>query len=492
MLVTRTTYGAVLGCFCVSWTKRLALLLSAHLLVALSAYAAEFSVSQISDDKNVNRDPVISETGFAAWMGFNEKEGGELNSDIFIYKDGKAQNLTLGKAGAHAANIKPQVQSNVVVWVATLPTTTKNIDWVLREVPSDQRDTPVPELRALYKPREDESGRKWYEDVPTNALVEPDVITQTVSTNPPADSVTSTDVTAAVTGQVPAAVTAKPPPPPTMVQPPADTSSITQEVRRTDSGETEICRWQGGADVERITLDYRDDLGPAVWGNLIAWQKSKGWPFGWEIMLWADGQRIQLTTNYYYDMAPKVHQSQVVWYGWDGHDFEIFLYDYGQSATVQITTNQYDDVSPSIWNGVIVWEGYAGVDSDIFMWKDGAVQKISDNIEDDLNPRIWNGKVVWQGFDGDDFEIYHYDGEKAVKLTSNTYDDLNPDIGENYICWMGYFDNWDAEIFVWDGTDVTRLTDNEVEDRDPRTSARRIVWQSDLEKASIIYMAEPK
>jgi hypothetical protein len=485
MLVTQTTYGKQLGCFYVSPTRRLATLLSLGLALTLSSSAAEFTVSQISDDTRLNREPVISEAGLAAWTAYTDKENGNVDSDIFVFKDGKAENLTLGKAGLNAASMKPQVQSNLVVWVATLPTTTKNVDWVLREVPEDQRDKPVPELRALYTPRQDETGKQWYEETSTNAVPQTNAVTDAVSTNPPV-------VEPAVTGEAPASVTVSNPPPSLIAEPPADTSSLTQEVRRTDSGETEICLWRGGAEIERITRDGRDDLGPSVWGDMIAWQKSKGWPFGWEIMLWAGGQRIQLTTNYYYDMAPKVHQSQAVWYGWDGHDFEIFLYDHAKGSITQITSNQYDDVSPAIWGGTIVWEGYAGVDADIFMWKEGSVQKISESIEDDLNPRIWNGKVVWQGFDGDDFEIYYYDGEKTMKLTSNTYDDLNPDIGESFICWMGYFDNWDAEIFVWDGKDATRLTDNEVEDRDPKTAARRVIWQSDQEEASVIYLAEPK
>ncbi len=462
---------------------------------ALSAGAAEFTVSQISDDRRLNREPVVSESGLAAWMSYGERERGVLDSDIFVFKDGKSENITLGKTGLNAVSMKPQVHSNNVVWIGVLPTAAKTVDWVLREVSSDQRDTPAPELRALYTPRQDASGKTWYEEVSTNAVIDAGETGGVVAVAAGAPASTA-DVppqaaAPAVTGQAPAAVAA-PPPKSYINEPPPDNSVITQEVRRTDSGETEVCLWRGGAEIERITRDYREDLGASMWGNLIAWQKSKGWPFGWEIMLWADGQRIQLTTNYYYDMAPKVHQDQVVWYGWDGHDFEIFLYDNAKAVTMQITSNQYDDVSPAIWGGAIVWEGYAGVDADIFMWKDGAIQKISDNIEDDLNPRIWNGKVVWQGFDGDDFEIYLYDGEKTMKLTSNTYDDLNPDIGESYVCWMGYFDNWDAEIFVWDGTDVTRLTDNEVEDRDPKTATRRIVWQSDQEKASIIYMAEPK
>ena len=491
----------------VSPIHRLGILLGVVFSLTLSSMAADFVVSQISDNKRTHREPTISETGLAAWMAFTEKESGNIESDIFTYKNGKAENLTFGKTGLNAANLKPQVQSNLVVWVATLPTT-KKADWILREVPSDQRDTPVPELRALYTPRENESGDKWYEEVPTNAIRQEALVAGTASTNRvPPTALPGTGKVAAVTGKTPVAATGhvatatnkvvatvvpSNPPPTFIIEPPVDTSSITQEVRRTDSGDTEICLWRGGAEIERITRDYREDLGPSVWGNLIAWQKSKGWPFGWEIMLWADGQRIQLTTNYYYDMAPKVHQNQVVWYGWDGHDFEIFLYDHTRGTTTQITSNQYDDVSPSIWGGEIVWEGYAGVDADIFLWKSNTITKISDNIEDDLNPRIWNGKVVWQGFDGDDFEIYYYDGEKTVKLTSNTYDDLNPDIGGNLVCWMGYFDNWDSEIFVWDGKDTTRLTDNEWEDRDPKTAGGRVIWQSDQEISSVIYLAEPK
>lgn len=487
MLVTRTTYGGKLGGVFVSPTKRLVILLLAVSSIALSSIAVDFTVSQISDDKRANREPVISETGLAAWMAYGEEESGSVDSDIFIYKDGKTQNLTFGKPGLNAGNMKPQVQSNSVVWAAVLSTiATTNIDWILREVSSDQRDTTVPELRALDTSPKDDSGKRSYEETPTSATPQNSVVaTGTISTNPP-------DVTSTVTGEASVSVMASNPSSSFIIEPSAYTSSITQEVRSASSGETEICLWRGGSKIERITRDCHEDLGPSIWGNMIAWQKSKGWPFGWEIMLWADGQRIQLTTNYYYDMAPKVHQNQVVWSGWDGHDFEIFLYDHAKGTTTQITSNQYDDVSPTIWGGEIVWEGYAGVDADIFLWKANTSVKISDNIEDDLNPRIWNGKIVWQGFDGDDFEIYYYDGEKTVKLTSNTYDDLNPDIGESFVCWMGYFDNWDAEIFVWDGTNVTRLTDNEVEDRDPKTAARRVIWQSNQEKASIIYLAEPK
>jgi hypothetical protein len=108
---------------------------------------------------------------------------------------------------------------------------------------------------------------------------------------------------------------------------------------------------------------------------LIAWQKAKGWPFGWEIMIWSEGVQQQLTTNLYYDMGPKVQGQQLVWYGWDGHDFEIFLYDNAVGVTTQLTNNGYDDVSPSIWEGQVAWEAYPGADAEIFLWKDGKIRK---------------------------------------------------------------------------------------------------------------------
>lgn len=482
MLVTFMTDRGQ-GWFC-SWrlAKRLTCALALFSLPVVSSFAAEFAIRQIADEALMNREPTISDTGLAAWDAFTKtKEDAAPNSDIFAYYDGKARPITKSKLDPGMTNLRPIVQSNTVVWVGTFQGAPGAVDWVLREVPSPTRDNP-PEIRADYEAHEAPDGRQWF--------------TLPGTGEPPAEAATApagTNAPAADTHAAPAAAAPAAPPPSPFIEPPPDTSKLADESRRTPSGDTEICLWRkGDSEIIRITRDSRDDLGPSVWGSLVAWQKAKGWPFGWEIMVWSDGVRSQLTTNYYYDMAPKVYGSQVVWYGWDGHDFEIFLYDDKAKVTTQITSNQYDDVSPVIWDGVVAWEGYAGVDGDIFLWKDGQITKISESLEDDLNPRIWNGQVVWQGFDGDDFEIYLYNGTKTIKLTSNTHDDLNPDIADGLICWMGYHDNWDAEIFVWDGTDVTRLTENEFEDRDPRTAGRRVIWQQDQGEKSLIFLAEPK
>lgn len=498
MLVTFTTDRG--QGWCVFWrlAKSLACALLLPLLFPLGSAAAEFTVTQISDETRINREPVISETGLAAWAAYT-KAGEEMSSsDIFVYYDGKARPITKSKLDPEMVNLRPCVHSNSVVWVGTFHGAAGPVDWVLREVPSPGRDEPTPELRADYEAHEAPDGRQWFTlpgtgQPPTQAEGGTNAPPAEPQPAPAADTAPPAAAPADTNAPAPTPPPSTPPPSGPFVEPPPDLSKLPDAARRAPSGDTEICLWKKpDSEIMRITRDGRDDLGPSFWGSLIAWQKAKGWPFGWEVMIWSDGARAQLTTNYYYDMAPKVHGSQVVWYGWDGHDFEIFLYDDKAKVTTQITSNQYDDVSPVLWGGVIAWEGYAGVDGDIFMWKDGKIEKISDNIEDDLNPRIWNGQVVWQGFDGDDFEIYLYDGTKTLKLTSNTHDDLNPDIADGLICWMGYHDNWDAEIFVWDGTDVKRLTENEYEDRDPRTAGGRVIWQQDQGDKSLIFLAEPK
>ncbi|MBN1268546.1 MAG: hypothetical protein JXB04_03085 [Kiritimatiellae bacterium] len=419
------------------------------LMVSARLAPAEFSITQIADDTLMNREPVVSETGLVAWYGYEKGEGGETLADVYIYRNGERNSLTKGVLDPLAGNFRPQIHGNSVVWQSTLPNPDGAPSWIMKEVP--QVEGEPSELDARYEPHSDidgfggSLGRQWFTGP---------------STSPPPEG---------ADGVI---------------------TNISRPVRQ-PSGDNEICFWDGGETV-RVTADMRNDLAPSLSGRLIAWQKAKGWPFGWEIMAWQDTWRVQLTTNYYYDMAPKVHANQIVWYGWDGQDYEIFLFDKDQDRIVQVTSNLYDDVSPQVWDGVIAWEGYAAVEADVYMWKDGVVTRLSDNIEDDVNPRIWNEQVVWQGFDGTDYEIYYFDGQKTIKLTSNTHDDINPDIRDGFITWMGYPDNQNAEIFVWDGAEITRLTENDYEDRNPQTAGKRIVWQADHDGKSGIYLAEPR
>jgi hypothetical protein len=427
------------------------------LLSATSATALEFNLRQLAEDQLINRDAVVSETGVAVWTQFNTNDPTAVGADIVIQRGSERFNLTGEAKALFYGNSKPVVESNSIVWIANYRDFSGGPSWVLREVPS--RDEGAEEIPALYKVDVSEGGEQRFVNI--------------------ADTTGRVEVVTNETGIVTTNYYPAPAP--------------QDQLRRMPTGDTEINFWPGTGEVVRVTIDTRNDFFPSFSGRLISWQKAKGFPFGWEIMVWDDGVTKQLTTNFYYDMAPKVQGRQMVWYGWDGYDFEIFLYDAEAESITQITSNRYDDVSPVLWGGQIAWEGYPAVEADVYLYRDGQISKISDNVEDDINPRIWNGQVVWQSFDGDDFEIYHFDGTKTVKVTANTYDDTNPDIRDGLITWMGYEGNWDAEIFAWDGTgQPVQLTSNEEEDRDPRTAGGRIVWTVDREGRSQVWIAEPK
>lgn len=417
------------------------------------AFGMDFALKQLGDEEKQNREAVIGATGKAIWTEYSTNSAASSITELVLWEKGKRIDLTADQAANFSANSKPSIQSNYVTWIANYRKFTP-VSWTLVEVPQE-KEAP-PEIPAQYLPFENEVGDQWFINVgdAVNGLL------------------VTTNFGVVITNMV---------------------NVSTNVVGRDPSGVAEINLWAGGTgEVIRVSCDIRNDFGPSVWGGLVAWQKAKGWPFGWEIMMWETGKTSQLTTNYYYDMAPVVQNRQIAWYGWDGYDFEIYLCDVDKGETAQLTSNRYDDVGPVMWDGVVAWEGYPAVEADVFMWKNGQVSKLSDNVEDDTNPRIWNGQVVWQGFDGDDFEVYLFDGIKTVKLTANTYDDVSPEIADGLITWMGYEGNWDSEIFVSDGKDIKQLTDNEWEDRDPKTSGGRIIWTVVADQKSQVWIAEPQ
>ncbi len=428
------------------------------LAAALPASALDFSQTQIADEEQVNRDATIGDAGLVAWIAYRTSDVSAVSAitDIMVWNRGERTSLGQEHSAMFYGSALPQVNGQDMVWIANYRQFGEH-SFVLAEVPD--RDQGATEIPALYKAFVNDVGDQWFVNLSeaTNGVI--------VYTN---QGVVVTNIIG--TGE-----------------------SNQDQLRRHPSGDTEINLWRGTGEVVRITTDRRNDYAPSVWNGLVSWQKAKGWPFGWEIMMWETGKTWQLTTNFYYDLAPVVQGRQIAWYGWDGYDFEIFLYDGADGSTIQITSNRYDDVGPVLWEGQIAWEGFPSVEGDIFLWKDGQVRKISDNIEDDFNPRIWNGQVVWQGFDGDDFEVYLYDGSKTVKVTSNNHDDVKPDLRDGLFVWMGYEGNWDAEIYAWEGKgDPVRLTDNDDEDRDPRTAGGRIVWQVESLGKHQIWLAEPR
>ena len=443
---------------------------------AASTHAADYSITIIDDGERISRDPVISDGGMVAWSSTLRDPQGTIKSDILVYIHGELKNLTADHPDQHSENIKPHVAGRYLAWVSSWSEPREGgASWNLRNVPDPH--SPHRELNARYQVASAPDGAGG------SLAVQSQVFKMK----------TNEVITATTTNEEGAVLTV-----------PIQTNDLNEAVSRSPSGMNEICVWEeGSGPFTRISYDSRNDLAASAGSTgIVAYQKAKGYPFGWEIMIWQAGEQSQLTTNYYYDMAPRVCENLVVWYGWDGEDYEIYLYDHEAKTIEKITDNNFDDVSPEISGTTITWEGYPAVESDIYMWTrlESKVRKITDNPEDDINPRVWDDYIVWQSFDADDFEIWIYvvSTGTSQKLTNNGYDDVQPQIRDGVITWMGYHDNWDAEIFVGDlasGIDNIKpamLTDNEYEDRDPQTASGRIVWLMDEVQKTPLLLAEPR
>lgn len=440
------------------------------LLAACPPSFSQIEARQLAQPDRINRNPTVSDTGLIVWQttgaGQNFQTLGE-DSHIVLY-DGTDRKILSDEIGeGSVSHIHPAIHGNTLVWQGLLSDRRTGGDYFTMVPPQDASGN-SPHMRTDYELTytiSEEGG--------------------TVFTN--AAGIVRTNQLASGGGSDPNFFPA--------IQNWRDAPSTNQANGtggRTPGGGNDIVIWSATGGAQRVIGTPQNDVNPQVYGNLIAWQAARGWPFGWEIMAFDGEEFFQLTTNYYYDMGVDVGEDRIVWYGWDGDDFEIFLYRHDEKTIRQITDNNYDDVNPRVDGDTIVWEGYQAVEADIFIWTEGgAPERLSRNIEDDLAPRISGGEVVWQGFDGDDFEIYRYDGEQIIKLTQNDFDDVNPEIDEGLITWMGYEGNWDSEIFIWNGQDVVMVTSNDYEDRFPQAAGGRIVWQADDFDESFIYTAEP-
>lgn len=427
------------------------------------AGARNFSVQTLSDPQINSRLPSIGQTGLVAWQGYSTNEAGVLNSqrsDIFAWRDGKAQNITAADSRIENRSERPQVSGDSIAFVA----------WFTLSA-----DGGYP-FELSIPPKNDEMLQMESE---YPGLFDPPLPAPKSAVEATADAENPAE---------PAPIEAAPSSQPT-------NSSLQTQIWRSSGKAGDVAIYRPDGQIERISPGTRHFSFPVLSEAGIAFQCARGWPYGYEMMVWKPGATnlVQLTTNYFYVLNPDIHGNELVFQVWDGNDYEIYRYAFDTGLLEQITNNQFDDISPVIWNGEIVWVAHPTVTAEIFQMREGVIRKISEGTEDNGAPRIWEGKAVWQGYDDTDLEIYYFDGRRTIKLTSNTWDDMLPAIREGLIVWMSYVDNWDAEIMALDLDDkvAVQLTDNEFEDSAPQTAGEKIVWQSITPANSIIQMAEP-
>jgi hypothetical protein len=436
------------------------LLASGFFLGLTCASAREFTVRTLSESGRDARHPSIGDTGLIAWMGHSEANDtatpGSRRSDVFLFRDGQIQNLTGDDPRLGARNERPQVIGNSVLFNAMF-------------TPEAGGGYPF----ELSVPMKTEQMRQMEMDYPSLF-------------DPPTSALEAADESD---------LPAEPPPPDEATPAEPDDSSLQRQMWRKSGGNFDIAIYRPDGTIERITPGSRHFSAPVMSDAGMAVQVARGWPYGYEILVWKPGETAltQLTTNYYYVLSPCIHGNDLVFQAWDGHDYEVYLHRLDTGETTPITNNQFDDTDPVIWNGEIAWVAHPTINAEIFHYRNGVIRKISENSQDNGPPSIWQGRVVWQGYDDTDLEIYYFDGRRTIKLTSNTWDDIAPTIRDGIIAWMSYVDNSDAEIMVLDlGDNITvQLTADDWEDSQPRTAGEKIVWFTLTPDGARVQMAEP-
>lgn len=439
------------------------LLLSAALL-AVPASARDFSLTRLTTNGTA-RNPCVSASGFVAWQQFSEDAYDSISSpsDIVVWKDGAARNITAEDSRISGRARRPAVGGDSLVFLAPAPPEPGGRALTL-SIP--EKTQPMLDLEqeypALFEVPESANDAALSPDAPkANAPAAPE---------PAADGDSNGN----------------------------DATKARQNAQATANGKQDDVYWYNAASgvTERVTPGTLEFLSPVVCESGIATLAARRWPYGYEMITWKPGSETlaQITTNYYYVLNPCASGHELVFQAWDGYDYEIYHFDFETSELKQITQNTFDDLNPVVADGQIAWVACPTVETEIFFYRDSSILKISSQSTANEFPSIWNGRVVWQGVDEDgDLEIYYFDGRRTVKLTSNAWDDIAPKIADGVIAWSAYVNNWDAEAMALDLSDnlAVQLTDNDYEDIAVQTAGEKVVWQTVTPEGTFIQLASP-
>ena len=307
-----------------SASRQTALGLVCFLLAVGHVGAREFSVRALTDEKGNARNPDISQTGLIAWQAYSpDPDGtvGAVRSDIFVLHPGErdARNITLEDDRINGRCERPIVFDDSVAFLA----------WFKKDITS----TGYP--FELSIPPKNEEMKKLEDDYPE--LFDPPIPTlQPDEEDEQAAAPTNTVDAATLEAEVDANAT-------------TNGLAPQRQMWRGSGQAGDLALYRVGNPIERITPGNRHYNSPAGSSAGLAVQVARGWPYGYEMIVWRQGSAniIQLTTNYYYALNANMHEQELVFQAWDGNDYEIFHYRFDTDEIKQITNNQFDDVSPS-------------------------------------------------------------------------------------------------------------------------------------------------
>lgn len=396
--------------------------------------AVEFQVSRVSDPTAINRDPVISGTGLAAWTYYSTISTASAYSHIALYnapdKTTDSTSLLLFVGGA-----KLTLQDNQLAFVSSY------LDSQSYSLQRPQPKTGASTNQASISQRNNLSAGVIRFDA------------STASGQGDGSSVWLWNNTTRTIDHMPAESMNN-------IAPSVWGDLIAWQWEQEWPFGYEIMIKRSG-EIIQLTTNRFYDLGPNVYADKVTWF---GWDgYDYEIFMYDStrNETIQITSNRYDDTGPMIWNDVIVWEGYAAVEPDIFMWKDG--AITKLSENLEDDLNPHIWGDKIVWQGFDGDDFEIYLYdisNGGPAIKITSNDFDDTNPSFHDDLIAWMGYhDNWDAEIYAMDLSEGSPATG-----FNP----------------------------VRLTDNDQEDRDVDTAGRRIIWVEEQGEQTQIMLAEPR
>ncbi len=160
-----------------------------------------------------------------------------------------------------------------------------------------------------------------------------------------------------------------------------------------------------GTTTQKITTDEMMGRRPRFDGHNLVWHGFPQGTYADEVYYW-DGTTIaNISDKIWTDWNPEVSNGKIVWMGADNAGWQIYMWADGEKTKL---TNFYNpSVDPDIDGGEIVWSSQGeNYDFEIKYYDGVYTVNVSNKPGWDEKPKIKNGRIAWHGFDGNDKEIY--------------------------------------------------------------------------------------
>jgi hypothetical protein len=268
----------------------------------------------------------------------------------------------------------------------------------------------------------------------------------------------------------------------------------------------EIFVWDAvTGNTRRVTNNSMQDTAPALWGNLLAWQR---WDGSDGEICWIDlssGTEQHFANNFVDDRGPVVRDSWIAYLQEDpaGEAGEVFVRLYNVQTAVNTLVTPSSDPAENLrldddLLAFVTKPNYPAHQVSQVMLYDPAtavLQAVTTSLDDHTEMEMDGGRIAYveerSGGAGSSVVVHEIETGADRSLSSSTMRTRWPDLSSRWVVWQDW-DGHDWEIVGChlDTQVFVRLTNNSVNDDYPRMDSSRVAWTSwKTDSTSDIYLA---